>query len=205
MSWNSTPDPHGEQQNQLLGGTFPTTMRSMRRPPIRVLDLAGSPEHMGATHGATYADEIRQYTDERVLLSWRACGPADRWPRPTCSTSPGRCSPPTRPTHPRSSPRCAPWPTAGITPAKAVIVGGFTDFVDTVRAVVGGVHPETVMEDDCTSVIVPDHRADGAGFFAQTWDMHDSATEHVVLLRTDPTDAPAALVFTTTGASARSA
>ena len=30
--------------------------------------------------------------------------------------------------------------------------------------------------------------------------MHDSATEHVVLLRTDPTDAPAALVFTTTGA-----
>ena len=43
-------------------------MRSMRRPPIRVLDLAGSPEHMGATHGAAYADEIRRYTDERISL-----------------------------------------------------------------------------------------------------------------------------------------
>ena len=27
---------------------------------------------------------------------------------------------------------------AGITPAEAVVVGGFTDFVDTVRAATGG-------------------------------------------------------------------
>ena len=49
----------------------------------------------------------------------------------------GSMLPAHEPTHPRSSPRCAPWPAAGITPAQAVIVGGFTDFVDTVRAVVG--------------------------------------------------------------------
>ena len=33
----------------------------------------------------------------------------------------------------------------------------------------------------------------------QTWDMHDSATEHVLLLRLAPDDAPNAMVFTTTG------
>jgi isopenicillin-N N-acyltransferase-like protein len=185
----------------LLGGTFPTTMRNMRRPPIRVLDLAGSPEHMGATHGAAYADEIRRYTDERVSLVMEGLWSGG----PMAEADVLDLAASMLPAHEAHSPTlfaemCAMADAAGITPAQAVIVGGFTDFVDTVRAVVGGAHPETVMEDDCTSVIVPDHRADGAGFFAQTWDMHDSATEHVVLLRTDPDDAPAALVFTTTGA-----
>lgn len=89
--------------------------------------------------------------------------------------------------------------SAGITPAEAVVVGGFTDFVDVVRAVVGGPMPESVIEDDCTAMIVPDSRAGGAGILGQTWDMHDDATDHVVLLRIHPDDAPAALVFTTTG------
>ena len=88
---------------------------------------------------------------------------------------------------------------AGITGAEAVVVGGFTDFVDTVRGVVGGAHPDTTLEDDCTAVIVPDQHSDGAGFLAQTWDMHDTATEHVVLMRLDPDDDPSALVFSTTG------
>ena len=82
---------------------------------------------------------------------------------------------------------------AGITPAEAVIVGGFTDFVDTVRAVVGGPIPTEVVEDDCTAVIVPDSRTDGAGFLAQTWDMHDTATEHVLLLRVRPAEGEARL------------
>jgi isopenicillin-N N-acyltransferase-like protein len=57
-----------------------------------------------------------------------------------------------------------------------------------------------VVEDDCTAFIVPDHRAGGAGYYGQTWDMHDSATKFVVLLRVRPDDGPAALVFTTCGA-----
>lgn len=90
---------------------------------------------------------------------------------------------------------------AGISPAEAIIVGGFTDFVDAVRAIVGGDHPPTTIEDDCTTFIVPNERAvDGMGFFAQTWDMHDTATDHVVLLRVAPDDAPSAVVFTTVGA-----
>ena len=54
-------------------------------------------------------------------------------------------------------------------------------------------------EDDCTAVIVPDELAGGAGFLAQTWDMHDSATEHVTLIRVAPRSGPGALVFTTVG------
>jgi isopenicillin-N N-acyltransferase-like protein len=83
----------------------------------------------------------------------------------------------------------------GISPEEAVIAGGFTDFVDAVRSQADAVHEE----DDCTAVIVPDAMAGGQGFLAQTWDMHDSATEYVVLLEIEPDAGPSALVFSTVG------
>jgi isopenicillin-N N-acyltransferase-like protein len=76
-----------------------------------------------------------------------------------------------------------------------VIVGGFTDFVDALRARAGAA-PE---EDDCTAVLVPPARGEGAGYLAQTWDMHDTATEHVVMLDVRPERGPRALVFSTAG------
>ena len=79
---------------------------------------------------------------------------------------------------------------AGITPAEAVVVGGFTDLVDVVRTRVG----KAVTEDDCTAVVNP-----RAGFFAQTWDMHASAGEFVIVLKLDPIDDPAVVVQTTAG------
>ncbi len=175
-------------------------MNTLKRPPIRVLDLHGSPEAIGVTHGRHYADEIRHYTEERIALvcegAWSG-GPITRDEVLEIAES---CVP-FHAAHSASlfAELSGIATGAGLTPAEAIIVGGFTDFVDTVRSIKGGAHPPTVMEDDCTSVIVPDHRADGAGFFAQTWDMHDTATEHVLLLRVRADDAPAALVFTTTG------
>lgn len=80
--------------------------------------------------------------------------------------------------------------SAGITPEEAVAVGGFTDLVDVVRTRAIGV-PE---DHNCTGIINP-----GARFFAQTWDMHASAGEYVVMLDLNPDDAPRALVQTTTG------
>ncbi len=172
----------------------------MKRPPIRVLDLAGSHEAMGSAHGTAHRDEIRAYADERVGLVmsglWSG-GPLERGEVLDIAEA---CVAPHR-AHDENlhAEMLAMADAAGITAAEAVVVGGFTDFVDTVRAHVGGAHPASVLEDDCTAFVVPDHLADGAGFYGQTWDMHDSATDYVLLLRVRPADAPAALVFSTTG------
>jgi isopenicillin-N N-acyltransferase-like protein len=155
---------------------------------------------MGRAHGQAFAEEIRHYTAERVGLV--AGGLWSGGPMPEGEVL--ELADAMLPAHERHSPSLHAEllgiaAGAGITPAQAVVVGGFTDFVDTVRAIKGGAHPPTVMEDDCTAVVVPDDRADGAGFYAQTWDMHNTATDHVLLLRTTPDDGPPALVFTTTG------
>ncbi len=168
--------------------------------PIRILDLAGSPTQIGSRHGELHAEEIRKYANERVDLVasglWSG-GPLTRTEVLDIADSMLEA-------HEDFDAalfeeQIAMATAAGISTAEAVIAGGFTDFVDTVRAVVGGPIPTEVIEDDCTAMIVPDSRASGQGILGQTWDMHDSATEHVVLLRIRPDDAPAALVFTTTG------
>jgi isopenicillin-N N-acyltransferase-like protein len=79
---------------------------------------------------------------------------------------------------------------AGINPAEAVVVGGFTDLVDVVRARVGA----APMEDNCTAVINP-----AKGYLAQTWDMHASAGEYVIMLKLDPLMGPSVIVQTTAG------
>ncbi len=182
----------------------------MKRPPIRVLDLAGSPEQIGREHGLAHAPEIREYAADRVALvaggRWTdgPISPADVLDIAESTLGAHETFHPGLHTE-----MLAMADAAGITAAEAVIVGGFTDFVDTVRAVVGGDHPATVIEDDCTAVIVPRNRGaagdesepgDGPhGLYGQTWDMHDTATDFVLLLRLTPDDAPASLVFTTTG------
>lgn len=172
----------------------------MKRPPIRVLDLSGSPEAMGVAHGRAYGPEIRHYTEERIALV--ASGLWSGGPMREAEVVEFAAS--LLPAHQQHSEDLHAELVgiatgAGISPAEAVVVGGFTDFVDSVRAVRGGPHPQSVIEDDCTAVVVPDGRADGAGFYAQTWDMHNTATDHVLLLRIQPEDGPAAVVFTTTG------
>ncbi len=172
----------------------------MRRPPIRVLDAAGSPADIGRAHGAAYAEEIRGYTRDRVALVatglWSG-GPLSE--SDVLDIAESMLAAHEAFDEGLHAEMLAMADAAGITPAEAVVVGGFTDFVDTVRAVVGGDMPLQVIEDDCTAVIVPDERAGGAGLLGQTWDMHDTATDHVLLLRLRPDDAPPALVFTTTG------
>ena len=75
------------------------------------------------------------------------------------------------------------------------MVGGFTDLVDVVRAHDGW----APIEDDCTAVIDPEN-----GVFAQTWDMHASAGEYVVILKLDPVSGPAPWCRPQPGASGRS-
>lgn len=169
----------------------------MNGRPIRELVVDGDAAHRGAVHGAAFHDEIGVYTAERVRLaangSWAG--------RPATVEDAIAMATRMLPAHRSFDPDLyeemeAMALAAGITPAEAVIAGGFTDFVDVVRA--GGASG-LAEEDDCTAVIVPDELAGGAGFLAQTWDMHDSATEHVTLIRVAPNSGPGALVFSTVG------
>jgi isopenicillin-N N-acyltransferase-like protein len=165
--------------------------------PIREILLVGDAGHRGSVHGAAFPSEIRVYTAERVRLSangsWagRSATPEDAIALATRMLAAHQAF-----DADLYQEMEAMADAAGISPAEAVIVGGFTDFVDVIRA--GGASG-LVEEDDCTAVIVPDEIAGGAGFLAQTWDMHDSATEHVTLLRVAPDSGPGALVFTTVG------
>jgi isopenicillin-N N-acyltransferase-like protein len=79
---------------------------------------------------------------------------------------------------------------AGISPQEAVAVGGFTDLVDVIRSRVGS----APVEHNCTGIVDP-----RAGVLAQTWDMHASAGEFVVMLRIDPLMGPDSFVQTTAG------
>jgi len=162
--------------------------------PLRRLVLRGDAHARGAAHGAAFAAEIRRYTDERVHLAAAGTWSGRKASRDEVLDLAARMLP----AHHAYAPdlhqeMLALADAAGITPAEALIVGGFTDFVDAVRALLAPA-PE---EDDCTALLVPPAR--GGPWFAQTWDMHDSATAHVVLLDLQPDDAPAALVFTTVG------
>lgn len=155
---------------------------------------------MGHAHGTTHAAEIQAYTKERIELVMSGLWSGVELARGEVLEVAEACLE----AHERQSASlyeemAAMADGAGITLAEAVVVGGFTDFVDTVRAEMGAGHPAQLLEDTCTAFIVPDHRADGAGFLGQTWDMHASATDHVILLRAEPDDGPGALVFTTTG------
>jgi isopenicillin-N N-acyltransferase-like protein len=163
---------------------------------IRRIALEGAPDRIGREHGARYREEIRRYADDRVRLasngSW-AGRPATREDVLNLAES-------MLPAHRAYAPdltdeMAAMAEASGLSVAEAIIVGGFTDFVDAVRANANEVHEE----DDCTAVLVPDALASGHGFLAQTWDMHDSATEHVVLLEIAPNDGPRAFVYSTVG------
>ncbi len=169
-------------------------------PPhrIRVLRLEGSPRERGLAHGRAYAESIRLYAEDRVHLaadgSWAG--------RKATEADVLALAEEMLPAHRAYAPdlteeMLAMAEGAGISAAEALIVGGFTDFVDTLRATGArpAANPQLDAEgDDCTAVLVPD-------LLAQTWDMHDSATPHVIML--DIQEVVPSLVFTTVGCIAQ--
>ena len=163
---------------------------------IRRIVLEGSPEAMGACHGESYKDEIRAYAQDRVELSSSGSWSGREASREEVLDLAASMLEAHRS---YSAPLCAEMEAMAracdLSAAEAIVVGGFTDFVDALRATGAGV-PE---EDDCTAVLVPNAMADGRGFLAQTWDMHASATEHVTLLDVRPDGGPRSLVFSTVG------
>jgi len=163
---------------------------------IRRLVLAGQPRALGEAHGAKYRNEIRRYADERVHLASNGSWAGRAATREDVLRLAEAMLPAHRAYAPDLSDEMEAMASAsGLSPAEAIVVGGFTDFVDAVRAQGG----TPAQEDDCTAALVPCGVADGDAFLAQTWDMHDSATEHVVMLDLRPQTGPRALVFSTVG------
>jgi isopenicillin-N N-acyltransferase like protein len=159
---------------------------------LTVLVAEGTPGTIGTLHGNRFGSEIAAYTADRTDLS-RAGTTLDT--RGVLAIADQML-----PAHRAYDldlydEMTAMADAAGITHGEAVIVGGYTDFIDTVRAIASG----TAVEDTCTAVVTPDGMSDGHGYLAQTWDMHASATPHVFMLDVRPDGAPRAMVFTTHG------
>jgi isopenicillin-N N-acyltransferase-like protein len=163
----------------------------MNSGPLRVLEIYGDPSDFGRIHGTECKGMVRGYLDERLGLS----GDSTWAGRSVAGDTVLSLAEQTLPYHRDYSSTLyeemlALAAAAGITPAEAVVVGGFTDLVDLVRAHDGW----APIEDDCTAVIDPVN-----GVFAQTWDMHSTAGEYVLMLKLDPLSGPAAVVQTTAG------
>ena len=163
---------------------------------IRRLALRGSPKQLGSEHGAAFRDDIHRYTDERVHLASNGSWAGRKATREDTLALAEAMLPAHRAYAPDLTEEMEALAEAsGLSAAECVIVGGFTDFVDAVRSQANAAHEE----DNCTAVLVPDGLAEGHGFLAQTWDMHDSATEHVILLDIAPETGPGAFVYSTVG------
>lgn len=156
-----------------------------------MIELKGSPEAVGKGHGAQLAELIGAYLSDRLHLSgdpYWAGRSSD--PGAILALADETVVHHERFDAPLFQEMTAMADAAGITPAEAVVVGGFTDLIDVVRSHGG----PALEEDDCTAVIDAD-----SGVLAQTWDMHASAGEYVVMLRIEPDSGPRVLVQTTAG------
>ncbi len=161
--------------------------------PIRILELVGSPETIGAHHGSSFRSEIQGYAKGRVALA--AAGTPFGYSDILALVDE------TIPAHRDYSPSLfaeteALAAAAGLTIPEAIVVSGYTDVLDLVRARAG---VPVAIEDNCTAVMVPSRLSVDGALFAQTWDMNASATPHVIMLELAPTDRPKALVFSTVG------
>lgn len=175
--------------------------------PITVLDVAGTPSELGAAHGAFAPDTLRAFAAERVALAGSPEWSGAASERAQVLALAQACLEAHRAYSPSLTEELeALAEAAGIDVADALVVGGFTDFVDTVYGAVAASRgdartaPAPPWADQCTAFLVPAARsADGAALLGQTWDMHAGAERHVIVMRGVPHDAPAFATFTTVG------
>ena len=168
---------------------------------IRLLPIRGTAWELGYQHGTVYGDDIRRYTETRLHLvengEWKHPFPPDR---NTILELAEACIPAHEAYAPDLMEETRGMAAAtGLSVAELLIVSGFTDFIDVVYNAYPQPLPAPLVIDDCTAFLIPDSRANGKGFFGQTWDMNDSSTEYVVLLRVEGENRPNSLVFTSVG------
>lgn len=170
-------------------------------PPIRVLELSGSPYEMGWQHGQAYPEAIRHFSDERVHLSgapkWTGCSLSDQEVLELAAAC--------LPAHHDYSPGLMAElqgmaDASGETLARLIVNNGFTDFIDTVYALGERIQQPEFAAHNCTAFLVGnDAAAGGQAMYGQTWDMHASATPYVILLHGRPDAGPSFIALSVVG------
>lgn len=170
-------------------------------PPIRILEISGTPYEMGVQHGKTYKREIREITEERIHLCSSAIWTGRELARADVLRLAAECLDVHYAYAPDQMAELEGIADAtGLSIPALIITNGFTDFVDTVYNLDGLRREPTMIANECTAFMVGREAAhEGQGMLGQTWDMHATATPYVTLLRGRPHDAPAFLSFTITG------
>ena len=172
---------------------------------LTVLELSGPPYEMGFQHGRAHAEAIGHFARERVRLAGDPQWSGQSLSREDVLALAEACAA----EHRRYSPELTAElqgmaDGAGLSLAELIVVSGFTDFIDTAYNAAGSERRTPVAAhegaDNCTAFLIPKNRAENAqALYGQTWDMHDSATPHVILISGKSAGKPAFLVFTTAG------
>jgi isopenicillin-N N-acyltransferase like protein len=192
-------------------------------PNLRLLEVSGAPADMGRQHAAAYPTEIQELTEDRLRLSSDKNWTGQELARQEVLALGQACLP----YHEAYAPELMAElrgmsDVTGLSLTELIILNGFTDFIDTIystdattlphlaRPLSPPESPSVSLEalqlaahpaaDNCTAFIVsPDATAEKQGFLGQTWDMHETATPYLLLLRGKPERGPHFLTFTIIG------
>ncbi len=189
---------------------------------LRVLEVAGTLFDMGRQHALAFPSEIKELTEDRLHLSSNKNWTGQELSRQEVLALGQACLP----YHEAYAPELMDElrgmsEVSGLGLTELMILNGFTDFVDTIysadevilrqlKGTNGAIksssapasspifaHPAA---DDCTAFIISAQAAaEGQGFIGQTWDMHETATPYVILLRGRPANGLSFLTLTIIG------
>lgn len=170
-------------------------------PPIRVLEISGTPYQLGYQHGEQYTQAIRELAEERLQLSLESAWVGRNVNREQVMALAAECLEAQQAYAPDLMQELAGMADAtGLSREELLITNGFTDFVDALYNLDDQRVTPEIAALECTSFMT--HRSVtewGNNLIGQTWDMHATATPYVILLRGYPTDQPHFLTFTVTG------
>ena len=170
-------------------------------PPLRILELSGTPYEMGLQHGRAYRDAIRELAAERVALCCDPTWTGRSLPSDQVMELAEACLEHHHTYAPEIMEQIAGIAAAtDLTLAELVIANGFTDFADVIYNALERPPRVPVFGNECTAFMASGAAtADSQALIGQTWDMHATATPYVILLRAQPRNEPAFLAFTLTG------
>ena len=169
---------------------------------IRELELNGSYYDMGFQHGTAYKKDIIAMTKSRVELSMDKNWTGRELSKEKIFSLAEACIVEHKKYSPELMEESKGMAAAtGLSVAELIIAGGFTDFIDLVyNTGDSGKNAANPRANNCTAFLIPKNKsANKQGYYGQTWDMHESARDFVILLKARPNQKPNFLAFTTMG------